>query len=283
MSKTGILFTSLALGISLCILPNPSYADTTYTVKQGDSLWKISQDFNTTVNNIQTLNNLSSTNIIPGQKLLIIKENTFNKPLTPVIPVSSDNQITINTGSYYTVQQGDTLWNISQNFNTTISEILSINNLTSTNIIPGQKLLIVKGNSNNKVSPPMNQVSRNTDRIDAIINYAKSFIGVPYKPAGISPGGFDCSGYLKYVFANFNIDIPRTAAEQYHVGQAVSSREAKPGDFVAFKTGNYISHIGIYLGNGEFISATSSKGVAIAQVYGPYWGDHLLGFSRVIS
>ena len=94
--------------------------------------------------------------------------------------------------------------------------------------------------------------------------------------------GFDCSGYVQYVFDNFGIDLPRTADEQFYLGSRISSQDAKPGDIVSFQSGGEISHTGIYLGGGRFISSTSSRGVAIAYVYGPYWGEHFNGFSRII-
>ncbi|TYO93355.1 peptidoglycan endopeptidase LytE [Desulfallas thermosapovorans DSM 6562] len=187
--------------------------------------------------------------------------------------------------TYHTVNSGDSLWKISRIYNTTVEKITSLNALDSITIYPGQRLLVVPGSSagGDAVQAGMaNQVSRNRDRIDEIIDYARSFLGVPYVSAGGSPSGFDCSGYTKYVFARFGIDLPRTAAQQYHMGQAIPASEARPGDLVAFKTGDYISHIGIYTGNGNFISATSSNGVDITPVYGSYWKDHLLGFSRII-
>lgn len=187
--------------------------------------------------------------------------------------------------TYHTVNPGDSLWKISRIYNTTVEKITSLNALDSITIYPGQRLLVVPESSagGNTVQAGMaSQVSRNVDRIDEIIDYARSFLGAPYVSAGGSPSGFDCSGYTKYVFAQFGVDLPRTAAQQYNMGQAVAASEAKPGDLVAFKTGSYISHIGIYTGNGNFISATSSNGVDITPVYGSYWKDHFLGFSRII-
>lgn len=180
--------------------------------------------------------------------------------------------------SYYTVKSGDTLWNISRTYGTIVERIQDLNSLESSLIFPGQSLLIAK---DGKGSPEI-EVSRGTSRVDTILAYAKSFIGVPYVYGGESPKGFDCSGYIQYVFKRFGMDLPRTADEQFYGGNRISSQEAKPGDIVAFKSDGEISHTGIYIGGGRFISATSSSGVMISSVYGPYWGEHFYGFSRIV-
>lgn len=179
--------------------------------------------------------------------------------------------------TYYTVKSGDTLWNISRTYGTDVQQIQELNSLDSSLIFPGQSLLITTDGSQET------EVSRGASRVDTILTYAKSFIGVPYIYGGESPDGFDCSGYTQYVFNNFGINLPRTADEQYYEGSIISSQEARSGDIVAFKSGGEISHTGIYLGGDKFISSTSSRGVMIASIYGPYWGDHFYGFSRVIS
>jgi len=115
-----------------------------------------------------------------------------------------------------------------------------------------------------------------------IISTAKSFLGVPYKWGGTTPAGFDCSGFTRYVFASQNIDLPRVSADQYGVGTTVNFNNLIPGDLVFFNltSGTKVSHVGIYIGNNEFISATSSKGIAI---YGftPYWNKVYVGAKRV--
>jgi len=178
----------------------------------------------------------------------------------------------------YTVDSGDTLWKVSQLYGTTVGNIMSLNNLQSTVIQPGQTLLVGEGAT---ASAPVTP-SRSGNRVDEILDYAREFTGVPYRSAGNTPSGFDCSGYTKYIFANFGVDLPRTAADQYYAGQPVSAAEAMPGDLVFFKSGSYISHVGIYLGGDQFISSTSSRGVIATSMYGYYWGERLFGFSRVI-
>jgi len=130
----------------------------------------------------------------------------------------------------------------------------------------------------------MPQVSRSFNSISRrIIASSMNYIGVPYVFGGTSPSGFDCSGYVRYVFANAGIYLPRTADAQYEVGMPVSRGELIPGDLVFFSTYDYgASHVGIYLGDGSFINASSSRGVAVDSLYSGYWGSCYIGARRVI-
>jgi cell wall-associated NlpC family hydrolase len=89
----------------------------------------------------------------------------------------------------------------------------------------------------------------------SVVEYAKKFIGVPYQYGGNGPYSFDCSGYVKYVFANFGVSLPRTSYSQMSVGTAVSRENLQPGDLVFFRSGG---HVGIYVGNNQYIHAPES-------------------------
>ena len=133
----------------------------------------------------------------------------------------------------------------------------------------------VKLNNLKKVQTP--------NKIHAILAEADKYRGVPYVFGGTTPSGFDCSGYVKYVFAKQGIALPRLADEQYNVGVEVSRANLKAGDLVFFETYEPgPSHSGIYIGNGKFISATSSRGVAVADLDTGYWGERYIGAKRVI-
>ena len=128
-----------------------------------------------------------------------------------------------------------------------------------------------------------NKVSAATS--NEIATNAKKFHGIPYKFGGTTPSGFDCSGYIRYVFNKSNISLPRTSVDQFKVGTKVSKNKLRPGDLVFFantyKKG--ISHTGIYLGNDEFISA-KSRGVLKANLKtDPYWAPKYAGAKRVAS
>ena len=128
-------------------------------------------------------------------------------------------------------------------------------------------------------------VSRDASSMIArrVIPTALRFVGVPYYFGGTTPSGFDCSGFVRYVFAGSGIHLPRMADEQYEVGQPVSYHRLQPGDLVFFSTyTSGVSHSGIYLGNSQFISATSSSGVAVTRIDDGYWGARYVGARRVI-
>ena len=100
----------------------------------------------------------------------------------------------------------------------------------------------------------MPQVSRSSNHISRrVVANSMNYLGVPYVFGGTSPSGFDCSGYVRYVFANAGIYLPRTADAQYEVGMPISRSELVPGDLVFFSTYEYgPSHVGIYLGAAEW-------------------------------
>ncbi|NTW05895.1 MAG: peptidoglycan endopeptidase [Peptococcaceae bacterium] len=181
--------------------------------------------------------------------------------------------------TYYSVKSGDSLWSIANRNGVPVSKIQELNSLKSTVIHPGQSLIISKDGGN----APAVTVSRGISRSQELLDYARSLEGTPYSYGGQSEKGFDCSGYVKYVFLNTTgINLPRTAAEQYSRGTPVSRDDAKPGDLVFFQGGGQINHSGIYLGGGKFISSTSSSGVLVTSVNGSYWAGHFYGYSRII-
>lgn len=96
---------------------------------------------------------------------------------------------------------------------------------------------------------------------EQIVALAKQYLGTPYVLGGNGPSSFDCSGFTKYVYAQFGYTLNRTATDQLQNGVSVSRDELQPGDLVFFKynTSKPVSHVGIYIGNGEFIHASTNR------------------------
>ena len=119
----------------------------------------------------------------------------------------------------------------------------------------------------------------------AVISLALSLRGTPYRNGGSDPAGFDCSGFVQWVYAQQGTSLPREVRQQYRVGREIDSDEVRPGDLVFFETVSPgASHVGIALGGGEFVHAPSSRGVVRIERYtSGYWGDRWVGARRVLS
>lgn len=123
--------------------------------------------------------------------------------------------------------------------------------------------------------------SRKGKAIHTVIMSCRSYMGVPYVWGGEDPSGFDCSGYIQYVFGKHGIDLPRTADIQFNVGKVVKFGDEKPGDLVFFET--YCpgpSHVGVYLGRDYFIHASSSRGVTVDRLSSDFFAQRYLGAKR---
>jgi len=119
-----------------------------------------------------------------------------------------------------------------------------------------------------------------------IIETARLQLGVPYRRGGSSPGaGFDCSGFVQWVFWQHGLDLARTTGEQTRQGRRVKKKALKPGDLVFFSSSRWgrIGHVGIYVGRGRFIHASSGAGeVKTDSLSHPYWSRHFKTARRLI-
>ncbi|WP_172200164.1 C40 family peptidase [Saccharibacillus qingshengii] len=115
-------------------------------------------------------------------------------------------------------------------------------------------------------------------------NVIDSVVGTPYRTAGTTPNGFDCSGFTSYVFDKLKINLPRQSSSQYSAGSKVDKSDLRAGDLVFFNTnGRGISHVGIYVGNGKFAHSSSSNGVRYDSLGSSYYAERYVGAARVMS
>ncbi len=134
---------------------------------------------------------------------------------------------------------------------------------------------------NESSTPP---VSSSTGPRDLIVNEAHKHEGVPYKWAGTTPSGFDCSGFTTYVYETRNVQLPRRAADQFKAGKKVKRSQAQKGDLVFFNNGKGISHVGIIISEKGsplvMIHASSSKGITVTNIESSsYWKNKVAGFT----
>jgi cell wall-associated NlpC family hydrolase len=111
-----------------------------------------------------------------------------------------------------------------------------------------------------------------------------TFRGTPYRNGGSDPTGFDCSGFVQWVYAQHGTRLPREVRDQYRAGEEIDADEVQPGDLVFFETvAKGASHVGIAIGAGEFVHAPSSRGVVRVENYtGGYWARRWVGARRVL-
>lgn len=250
--------TNINIGQTLKLSQSNDLKSTTYTVKSGDTLWEIAYSNGVTLSELKSMNGLRNDYIRTGQQLVIKSNlNTFEPSSTAT-----------NT---YTVKSGDTLWSIATQHQLSISQLKTYNQLSSDTIYVNQ---VLKLTSNGTETLPSSETS--FSKIDKLINEAHKYMSVPYKWGGSTPEGFDCSGYLNFVYSHAGVSIPRTVATIWNETKAVSSPNI--GDIVFYNTmGSGASHAGIYIGNDQFIGSQSSTGVAIVDMNSSYWSSKYIG------
>lgn len=237
-----VLFAGLSLGIC--------QAETVYSVREGDTLDSVAAIHKTTPDKIRELNpHLAEKGFAPGLILLLpdnlgVKvEREKNRVTDPVV----------------------------------VAGVLSDP--------PKAEVVPVTAAEKHRIEQErrrMQLASRRGQRLKALSAMAHSYLGTPYLMGGTTRRAIDCSAFTQNTFAAIGIKLPRTADVQYNVGKKVPKGEEKPGDLVFFET--YLpgpSHVGIYLGNGKFIHASSSRGVTITPLNSYYFGPRYLGAKRV--
>jgi cell wall-associated NlpC family hydrolase len=137
-----------------------------------------------------------------------------------------------------------------------------------------------KGSSSSKSAD--RGISISSANSNGVASFATQFVGRPYVWGAEGPRAFDCSGFVKYVYAQYGVSLDHYTGSQFNSGSAVSRAGLSPGDLVFFNTYGSISHVGIYIGGGKFVHAASSKiGVTISYLSEGYYAERYAGARRV--
>ena len=274
-------------------------ANVTHKVKSGDTLKKIAKKHHVSVDKLKSLNNLSSTKLRSGQILVIKNEVSAKKEKEVVSAPSASRDPSIvptaveNDGEFieYRPKKGDTLAKIASKFNLDKEDILESNNITGKklpNVILIPKIIEVDDSEelvelSNKPLKPW----RNNDERYMLVKVAKGFMGAPYKYGGESVRGLDCSAFVKKIYDIFDVQLPRSAREQFKVGYKITKDQLAVGDLVFFKTKRYVkypTHVGIYIGDDNFIHSSSNRnklGVKVDALSSDFYSKTFIGATRV--
>ena len=264
---------SLAALILLLSFADLSSAAQTYMVRKGDTLHRISIRFGTTVSALQRVNNLSSYTIPVGSKLTIPSDNSEPRIVANGRVLSDELKVT---------SDGETIAELQNN---TVFGIIGRD---------GDRLHVRLSDGRtgwvNAASVRMEEVKRLVQAADSysdrqnMVRTALSYRGARYRRGGDSSSGFDCSGFVKHVFATMGIKLPHNSSSQYNYGTSVSKNQLKEGDVVFF-AGTYrrgISHVGVYVGDGKFVHAATHKyGVRVDNLGADYYSRHYYGAKRI--
>ncbi|RIW31821.1 peptidoglycan endopeptidase [Bacillus salacetis] len=261
------------------VIPLP-VIDKKYTVVSGDTLIGIANKHSITLAELRMLNNLNGHLIYPGQKLVVGKGQIQtpapvapSKPAPPA-PSSPPPPKESGTAKTYTIQPGDSLSAIGRSYGVTVAQLKDWNGLKNDLIFAGQKLKVKAGST---PAPPATGKAFDAAKL---INEARSHMGTPYVWGGASDGGFDCSGFIHYVYNQAGLKMGRLSSGGYY-NRSYYVNQPEVGDLVFFEN-TYkkgISHLGIYLGGNQFIHA-GDDGVTISSLNNSYWKSHFDGFKR---
>lgn len=128
-------------------------------------------------------------------------------------------------------------------------------------------------------------ISKLPSVLESACDMARGLLGTPYRWGGTTPKAFDCSGFVRYIYGKLGVKLPRTARQQIKTGHKVTMAGLQAGDLIFFNMAKgYVSHVGMYLGEGLFIHASNPRsGVRIDCIESPSYKKHVVGARRYVS
>jgi len=297
-----------AICLVLLMLPHLALASKSHVVRKSESLQSIARKYHVSVKELKTVNNLTASHVSKGTRL--------------IIPSHAESQQKKESTSArrdtYKVSKGDTLPKIARKTGVKMADIRNLNGLKGNRIKAGQVLTLVAADtairpaSTNRLqlidkdllneqemtdtlaeltdleSDQPVDLAKNLEsnqNISGLKKSAYSFLGARYRFGGNSRKALDCSSFTQQVFREQSVKLPRTAREQFHVGNEVMRGDLKKGDLVFFQTyARFPSHVGIYLGDRKMIHASSREHrVVISSMDTPYYLSRYLGARRMTN
>ena len=299
----------LVLAIIGLTFPSLALAAKTHKVKKNDTLYSLARKYHTTVNDIKSANNLMNKHIRSGDVLIIPAKGHSAKV--------EDKGGKAKAATYRT-RKGDNLRRVARKTGVSVNELKRLNGLHSSKIKQGMTLVLRASEPVDEIRQkvvkrypvkmnvlsndlgfeqnlaeladfdPEKKVELDKD-IDLTLDVSKrlkktaySFLGTRYRFGGTSRNGIDCSSFVQHVFRELEVNLPRTAREQYWVGEAVTQYDLQKGDLLFFRTyASYPSHVGIYLGDNKMIHASSSDRRVVISPITTYYRSRFLGAKRL--
>lgn len=235
----------------------PPKAAQVYVVKKGDTLQGIARKTGLSISDIKALNHLQKSKLRTGQKLALVKSTSVSEARQ----LKQRKAATVETD--FSENDGE-------------EDLLS-------DETPAMEKTAELENDVQYSEHPLGKW-RDPEERDLVVKVAKGFLGAPYRFGGSTIQGLDCSAFVRKIYEFFDVNLPRTAREQARVGMKVAKGDLTEGDLVFFNTRRAFGHVGIYIGNNQFVHASSGKRdrhVRIDSLDKPYYNQRFIKAVRL--
>ena len=269
--------TALAALAVLAAIPAVSLAGATHVVRKGDTLGKIARSHHVSVAKIREANALEGTRlkvgtklVIPGGKAKSKRRNGSSGKGKPVTVPASTPAEEPSPGAQLSLADAQGRTAPTEAELAELARAVKTDDTASPTVPPATY----------GADPPKAAESVK----DRLLRVAQRMLAVPYRFGGTTLWGLDCSGFVQKAFAFLDLDLPRTAREQFREGAKIAKADLSPGDLVFFRTyASYPSHVGIYLGDNRFVHASSrDRMVTIENLDTPYYLKRYIGAKRLL-
>jgi len=302
---------TILLLVTFLAAPSIVFAAKTHKVKKSETLSSVAKKYHVSIKDLKEVNNRLSSTVRQGD-VLVIPPRAVSGPSDKEVAAVSDS---------YKVRKGDSIHKIARKTGVSVAQLKKLNRLGKGKLKPGQVLALRQADPERAESQAsvrvaarptlrytdllndkeyeqtlaelleqdgvnigvVKEADAHTDNVKLLKTKAFGFLGTRYRFGGTSRNGLDCSAFVQKVFNEMDINLPRTAREQYERGEVVPQGDMQKGDLVFFRTyASFPSHVGIYLGNNRMIHASSrDRRVVISSVDTPYYRSRFIGAKRV--